>query len=94
MKQILISIITIAVLTLASCSGQYDNIEKYAGEVVYPASYDTALVKIGYERVEIDLLKQGRIPSSELKMGKAKQTIVEYDGQKYPQGEVLSLIHI
>lgn len=81
-------------LTLASCSGQYDNIEKYAGEVVYPASYDTALVKIGYERVEIDLLKQGRIPSSELKMGKAKQTIVEYDGQKYPQGEVLSWVNV
>jgi hypothetical protein len=71
------------ILFLSSCSGMYDNIDKYSGEVVYPGTYDTISAKIGYERVEIDLMQEGRILSNELFMGKAVSTIVEYDGKKH-----------
>ncbi|MDR2472221.1 MAG: DUF4998 domain-containing protein [Tannerella sp.] len=94
MKKIFCFILTGVLFALASCSGQYDNIEKYGGEIVYPASYDTAFYQIGYNRVEIDLLKQGRVPSDQIKMGKASQTIVEYDGKQYPQGEVKSWVNV
>jgi hypothetical protein len=94
MKNIIYSIAAVMLSMLAACSGQYDNIEKYSGEIVYPAAYDTIFFQTGYERVEIDLLKQGRIPSNEIKMGKAFQTIVEYDGVQYPQGAVLSWVNI
>jgi hypothetical protein len=64
-----------------SCNGIYENIEKFSGEVVYPAKFDTIVGYIGYERVELDLLKAGRLPASEINMGKAVKTIVEVDGK-------------
>ncbi|MCD7937650.1 MAG: DUF4998 domain-containing protein [Tannerellaceae bacterium] len=78
MKYISFSLILWVVL-LFSCDGMYDNLEKYYGEDVYPAKYDTVIGHIGYQRVEIDLLKAGRIPSGEIKMGKAKKTVIKYD---------------
>src|SRR3546814_15529128 len=71
--QIVILIAAIAGF-LASCDGMYDTLEEYSGEVVYPAKYDTIVGHIGYERVEIDLMKAGRIPSSDIMMGKAVKT--------------------
>jgi hypothetical protein len=68
-----------------SCDDVYDNIKDFSmEEIVYPAHFDTAYGKIGYERVEIELSKFGRIPSSEMKLGKAKTTIIEYDGKRIP----------
>jgi hypothetical protein len=94
MKYAIFSIITGAVLALASCTGEYDNVEKYSGEVIYPASFDTIVGYVGFERIEIDLLKAGRIPSSQLKMGKASKTIVEYDGQKHYIDSVCSWVNV
>jgi len=57
----------------------YDNIEQYSGENVYSGKFDTIIGRVGFERVEIDLMKVGRIPASQIKLGKAMKTIVEYD---------------
>jgi hypothetical protein len=62
-----------------SCTDIYDNVKEYAiEEIVYPAHFDTIYGSIGFERVEIDLCKAGRIPSSKMKLGKAKKTVVEF----------------
>jgi hypothetical protein len=51
-------------------------------EDVYPAKFDTVFGSIGFERVEIDLSAKGRIPSGEMKLGKAKKTIILWDEGK------------
>ena len=63
-----------------SCNDDmYDNIKKFVDkEIVYPGHFDQPTGKIGFERVEIDLLDAGRIPSSEIHLGKATKTYVEY----------------
>jgi hypothetical protein len=82
MKRILFYLITVTVAVMAaSCNGIYENIEKFSGEVVYPAKFDTILGYVGYERVEIDLMKAGRIPANQVNMGKAVKTVVEVDGK-------------
>jgi hypothetical protein len=64
---------------LYSCTDIYDNIKEFSvKEIVYPAHFDTIYGSIGFERVEIDLCKAGRIPASKMKLGKAKKTIVEF----------------
>ena len=62
-----------------SCSSIYDNVEKYANsEIIYADKLDgIERIQIGYERVEIDLLKAGRIPASKIKTGKATKTVIE-----------------
>jgi hypothetical protein len=58
----------------------YDDIKKYSlREEVYPAKFDTIFATIGFERVEIDLNSAGRIPSKEMKLGKAKKTVIFWD---------------
>jgi hypothetical protein len=70
----------IATLCLSSCGDAYDNIKEFSmKEVVYPAHFDTIIAYPGYERVEIDLVKEGRLPAYLMNLGKAKTTIVEYD---------------
>jgi hypothetical protein len=81
-------------LYLLSCSGMYDNVEEYSGEVIYPGKFDTVYGKIGFERVEIDLMQAGRIPASKMKLGKATRTIVEYDGVPHPIDSLCSWINI
>jgi hypothetical protein len=72
----------------------YDNFKDYAGEVVYPAKFDTITGRIGFERVEIDLIKAGRIPSNQIKMGKAKKTVVEYDNKVVVIDSLVSWLNI
>src|SRR3546814_4036495 len=72
----------------------YDTLEEYSGEVVYPAKYDTIVGHIGYERVEIDLMKAGRIPSSEIMMGKAVKTVIEYEDQVITLDSLVSWVNI
>ena len=62
-----------------SCSRIYDNIEKYAAdELIYADGLDGIVrVQVGYERVEIDLMNAGRIPSSRIVMKRAKKTVIE-----------------
>ena len=85
-------VVVIALLT--SCDGMYDSLNDYAGEIIYPAKFDTVVGYIGYNRVEIDLLKAGRIPSSQISMGKAKKTVVEYDSTKLVIDSLASWLNI
>lgn len=77
-----------------SCKGMYDNIEPYAKEIVYPAKYDTIISKVGFERVEIDLMKAGRIPSSQISMGKSQKTIIEYDNESITIDSLVSWVNV
>jgi len=94
MKYFLFLIAVAAAIFASSCVDQYDNIDKYAGEIVYPAAFDTILVQIGFERVELDLWKAGRLRAADMKMGKAKRTIVEYDGTQHPIDSVCSWVNV
>jgi len=68
--------------------------EQYWGEIVYPAKFDTIIGYVGFERVEIDLLKAGRIPSSQIKMGKAIKTVIEYDDQQIIIDSLVSWVNV
>jgi hypothetical protein len=95
MKKILFFICVLAVGMLYSCGSVYDNIQDYAtDETVYVGKVDELTGLQGFERVEIDLLKAGRIPSDEVKLGKAKKTVVEYDDQVITYDEVRSWVNI
>jgi hypothetical protein len=93
-KHLIFFLFAVAALFLASCDKQYDNIEKYAGEVIYPARFDTIVGRIGYERVELDLMKVGRLSSSQLHLGKASKTVVEYNGEKHYIDSVCSWVNV
>lgn len=67
-----------AVSTFVSCTDMYDTLREFATEeTIYPSGFDTISGKIGFERVEIDLSTKGRIPASEMKLSKAKKTVIE-----------------
>jgi hypothetical protein len=88
MKRIIYFISIVLVSALYSCSGQYDNIEQYAtDETIYVGKYDDMPeVKIGHNRVEIDLMPYlGRVASDDIYLGKAKKTVVEYDESDGPR---------
>jgi len=72
----------------------HEKTEKYFGEIVYPAKFDTIIGYIGFERVEIDLLKAGRLPANQIKMGKAIKTVVEYDDKKIVIDTLASWVNI
>jgi hypothetical protein len=72
----------------------YEKVEEYSGEVVYPGKFDTVYGRVGFERVEIDLMQAGRIPASAMKLGKAMRTIVEYDGVPHPIDSLCSWVNI
>ncbi len=84
----------LAITLFGACNGMYDSLDEYSGEVVYPAKYDTIVGHIGYERVEIDLMKAGRIPSDKINLGKAKKTVVEYDDQRIVIDSLVSWVNI
>ncbi|MFA7492788.1 MAG: discoidin domain-containing protein [Proteiniphilum sp.] len=96
MKRILYSLSVFSVLfSLLCCSGQYDDIKEHtSSEKVYPGKYDTVSIQVGIERVEIDLLKAGRIPASEIRLGKAKKTLVEWDNESLVIDSVCSWVNI
>lgn len=96
-KSILYFILCITVAgscIFSSCENMNDKTEKYWGEVVYPAKYDTIIGHIGFERVEIDMMKAGRIPSSQIKMGKAIKTVIAYDDQQIVIDSLVSWVNI
>jgi len=93
MRHILLSVIVFAAL-LSSCEDMYTSQQKYEGEIVYPARFDTIIGHIGFERVELDLMKAGRIPSSKIKLGKAKKTVVEYDKEVLIIDSLASYVNI
>lgn len=94
MQNKLIPILVFIVVLISSCSKMYDNIQQYADEQVYPAKYDTIIGYIGYERVEIELMKAGRIPAHDISLGKAKKTVIEYDDKKITIDSLVSWVNI
>ncbi|GGH08956.1 hypothetical protein GCM10011418_06680 [Sphingobacterium alkalisoli] len=94
-KNAIIYLSFVGVLSLIfACKGMYDNVEPYSAEVIYPAKYDTISAKIGFERVELDLMKAGRIPSSQISMGKSTKTVIEYDGKQVVIDSLVSWINV
>jgi len=93
MKKILLLLIILSTL-IYSCDDMYENQEKYEGEIVYPARFDTIIGHVGFERVELDLMKAGRIPTSRIILGKAKKTVVEYDNQVLTIDSLVSYVNI
>jgi hypothetical protein len=96
MKKICFFVCVAAVWLLTGCSGIYDNItDMVAKETVYPGKLDGIIrTQIGYERVEIDLMEAGRIPSSQMHLGKAVKTVIEYDQQVITIDSVCSWVNI
>ncbi|GAP71326.1 hypothetical protein SAMD00024442_103_2 [Candidatus Symbiothrix dinenymphae] len=79
-----IAFFVLGAILSGSCSDMGDSVKDYVTEeTVYPGKFDKAVATTGYENVEIDLLNAGRIPASEIYLGKAKKTVVEY-GDKPP----------
>lgn len=93
-KIYLFLVLCITVAIIFSCGKMYDNLEKYAGETVYPGKFDTIVGRVGYERVEINLMKAGRIQASQIKLGKAVKTVVEYDDKKIVIDTLASWLNI
>lgn len=72
--------IVFAMCAFSSCSDMYDTLKDFATEeTIYPAGFDMISGQVGFERVEIDLSTQGRIPASEMKLAKARKTVIECD---------------
>jgi len=94
-RWMLLSAIIATALLAQACKGMYDNIGPYAGEeVVYPGRYDTIVAHIGFERVELDLMKAGRVPSDQINLGKANRTVVEYDDQQIVINSLVSWVEV
>ncbi|MBY5958383.1 DUF4998 domain-containing protein [Membranicola marinus] len=93
MKNILF-ILYAYLLLVTGCEDIYEKQAEFEGEVVYPAKYDTIIGHIGFERVEIDLLKAGRIPSSAINLGKATKTKIEYDDEVITLDSLVSYVNI
>lgn len=73
-------LILLMMVMMYSCDDIYDNVKEYAkGETIYAPTFDTCYATLGYERAEIDLRKDGRIPSGKFDKGSAIKTVVVYD---------------
>ena len=96
MKKYILFIIVIAASSMVfySCQDMNKFTKEYWGETVYPAKYDTVIGHIGFERVEIDLMKAGRIPSKQINMGKAIKTVIEYDDKQIVMDSLVSWVNI
>jgi hypothetical protein len=96
MKNIFCIISIFVSLMLSSCSGDmFDNIKEHATEEkVFVGKFDKAEGRVGLNRVEIDLMNAGRIPSEQVKIGKAVKTVVEYDNVKHTYEPVPSWINL
>lgn len=93
MKKLIFLIFLVA--CLGSCKRQFDIIGDYVNEeIIYPGRFDTIIARVGVERVELDLLKAGRLPASQIRLGKAKNTVVEYDDVKLVYDSVCSWVNI
>ena len=94
MRKIISILFLGCVVFLWSCEGMYDKQQLFEGEIIYPAKYDTVIGFIGYERVEINLMKAGRIPSNLINLGKAQKTRIEYDDKIVTIDSLVSYVNI
>lgn len=73
------------VFVLFSCKDMFSSLKEFAKEeTIYPASFDTVKGKIGFERIELDLSRLGRVPSAEMNLAKAGKTVIECSYFKEP----------
>ena len=72
------TILLLAALISAACTDIYDNIREFGDEeTVYVGMLDgVQLVKTGFERLEFDLWKEGRVPAGMMKVGRASKTLI------------------
>jgi len=97
MKKInIFGLIVLSALCFTSCSKMHDNIKEFATEeTIYPGRLDGVIrTYIGFERVELDLMTAGRIPASEMNLGKAEKTVVEYGNQTLVIDSVASWVNV
>lgn len=96
MKKTFFIVYTVVSFAFFSCSKDiFDNIKEHAAEEkVYVGKFDKAEAFVGINRLEIDLLNAGRIPQSEVNIGKAVQTVYECDGKTYPCDGVQSWLNV
>lgn len=68
-----------SILLAVSCSEMFDNVREYGdAETIYAGKLDgVQSVQYGFERVEIDLMAAGRLPASQMSLGRSTKTIVE-----------------
>ena len=61
------------------CTGIYDNVKEFgSAETIYAGKLDgVQRIKYGFERIEVDLYKQGRVPASEMNLGRSTRTVIE-----------------
>ena len=84
MKKIIVFIV-VAMAFMATCTPGFEKIGDYTTEeTVYPGKFDTIIAFVGYNRIELELFKEGRIPASQIVLGKAKKTVVEILGVDEP----------
>jgi hypothetical protein len=76
--------------TFVVCNNMYWPTVGFPHQTIYFLSTSRRSI----ERVEIDLLKAGRIPSQDVFLGKAKKTIVEYDDITLTYDSVCSYVNI
>jgi hypothetical protein len=82
-------------LLLSACADMFENVKDFAtDETVYPGKFDTIFCNIGFERAEIDLMKVGRIPASQINMGKSSKTVIQYDDKEMRFDSVCSWVNI
>jgi hypothetical protein len=93
---IIFGLIILSALCFTSCSKMHDNIKEFATEeTVYPGRLDGVIrTYTGFERVELDLMRAGRIPASEMNLGKAEKTVVEYGNQPLVIDSVASWVNV
>jgi len=94
MKRLIIFILAgLITVTFIACD-QFKNIRQYTDEIVYPGRFDTIYYHLGYERVEIDLMKAGRVPAHKMNLGKAQKTVIEYDGKRVVIDSLCSWLNV
>lgn len=85
-----IGLIPMLAIAALSCSSDiYDNVEEFGkSEEIYAGKFDgVQKIQYGFERVEIDLMKVGRVPASHLYLGRATKTVISCDDFDEPNHE-------
>ena len=80
MRQInIFPLLLVGLLSVIGCTGIYDNVKEFgSSETIYAGKLDgVQRIKYGFERIEVDLYKQGRVPASEMNLGRSSKTVIE-----------------
>ena len=94
MKNIRFFLFLATVTLTLSCGDMYEVAEEFMNDIIYPGKFDTIYATLGFERVELDLMKAGRIPPEQIYLGKAVKTVIEYDDKRLVWDELRSWVNI